>query len=158
MNLRYFGVGMEGDLINRMIHSVFRFKQLEMTFRVFHPGSGENVSMAELVVLAGIKNHTFEDGEVTIPDLLCISRAAVSQMLGVMEQKGFIIRDINKANRRKQLLSLTEKGSLVVEEQEQKAMALLSQVVDQFGERETKQFIKLSGRFMDIIEKIKPET
>ncbi|WP_232616871.1 MarR family winged helix-turn-helix transcriptional regulator [Treponema primitia] len=141
-----------------MIHSVFRFKQLEMTFRVFHPGSGENVSMAELVVLAGIKNHTFEDGEVTIPDLLCISRAAVSQMLGVMEQKGFIIRDINKANRRKQLLSLTEKGSLVVEEQEQKAMALLSQVVDQFGERETKQFIKLSGRFMDIIEKIKPET
>jgi DNA-binding MarR family transcriptional regulator len=148
---------MEGDLINRVIHSVFRFKQLEMAFRVFHPGSGENVSMAELVVLAGIKNHTFEDGEVTIPDLLCISRAAVSQMLGVMEQKGFIIRDINKSNRRKQLLSLTEKGGLVVEEQEQKAIELLSQVVDQFGERETKQFIKLSGRFMDIIEKLKPE-
>ncbi|WP_411048702.1 MarR family winged helix-turn-helix transcriptional regulator [Treponema primitia] len=157
MNLRYFGAGMEGDLINRMIHSVFRFKQLEMAFRVFHPGSGENVSMAELAVLAGIKNHTFEDGEVTIPDLLCISRAAVSQMLRVMEQKGFIIRDINKANRRKQLLTLTKKGSAVVEEQEQKVMELLAQIVDQFGERETKQFIKLSGRFMDIIEKLKIE-
>ncbi|MFP3043321.1 MarR family transcriptional regulator [Treponema primitia] len=140
-----------------MIHSVFRFKQLEMAFRVFHPGSGENVSMAELAVLAGIKNHTFEDGEVTIPDLLCISRAAVSQMLRVMEQKGFIIRDINKANRRKQLLTLTKKGSAVVEEQEQKVMELLAQIVDQFGERETKQFIKLSGRFMDIIEKLKIE-
>jgi DNA-binding MarR family transcriptional regulator len=157
MNLRYFEVRVEEDLINRMIHSVFRFKQLEMAFRVFHPDSTENISMAEIVVLGGIKNHAFEDGKVTIPDLLCISRAAVSQMLGVMEQKGFIIRDINKANRRKQLLSLTKKGGLVLEEQEQKAMDLLSQVADQFGETKTKQFIKLSGQFMDIIEKIKPE-
>jgi DNA-binding MarR family transcriptional regulator len=148
---------MEQDLINRLIHSVFRFKQIEMAFRVFSPASAPNVSMAEVVVLKGIKEHVFDSGELTIPDLLCISRAAVSQMLGVMEQKGYIIRDINKANRRKQLLLLTPKGGAIVEEQERKVMELLAEIVNRFGEKETKQFIKLSGRFMDIIEKIKTE-
>jgi DNA-binding MarR family transcriptional regulator len=148
---------MEQDLVNRMIHSVFRFKQMEMAFRVFRPDSAGNISIAEVVVLKGIKDHVFDSGEMTIPDLLCISRAAVSQMLGVMEQKGFIVRDINKANRRKQLLSLTPKGTAVIEEQEQKVLELFARIFDQFGETKTKQFIKLSSRFMDIIEKIKTE-
>jgi DNA-binding MarR family transcriptional regulator len=152
-----FGVAMEQNLLNQMIHSVFRFKQIETSFRVLCLNTTESVSMAELVVLAGIKNHMFEDGAVTIPDLLCISRAAVSQMMGVMEQKGFIVRDINKSNRRKHLLTLTKKGNAVVEAQEQKVMELLAGIIEQFGEKETKQFIKLSGRFMDILEKIKTE-
>jgi DNA-binding MarR family transcriptional regulator len=155
--MAHSGVKMEQDLVNRMIHSVFRFKQLETAFRSFCPDSGENVSIAEFFVLKGIKDQAFDSGELTIPDLLCISRAAVSQMLGVMEQKGFITRDINKANRRKQLLALTEKGTAVIAEQEQKVMELLARIVGQFGETKTKQFIKLSNCFMDILEKIKIE-
>ncbi|MDR1948704.1 MAG: hypothetical protein LBQ38_04870 [Spirochaetaceae bacterium] len=74
-----------------------------------------------------------------------------------MEQKGYITRDINKANRRKQSLSLTPKGSAAVEEQEQKAMALFAEIVEKFGEREMKQLIRLSRRLIDTIEKVKAE-
>jgi DNA-binding MarR family transcriptional regulator len=154
-SMMYSGGKVEQDLLNQMIHSVFRFKQIETAFRAFCPNASENVSVVEVFVLKGIKEHAFDSGELTIPDMLCISRAAVSQMLGGMEQKGFITRDINKANRRKQLLTLTPKGNAVVEEQEQKVMELLSGIVDQFGETKTKQFIKLSSRFMDILEKQK---
>jgi DNA-binding MarR family transcriptional regulator len=146
---------MEKDLVNQMIHSVFRFKKIEIAFRVFCPNSGKSVSIAEVLVLKSIKDHVFDSGKITIPALLCVSRAAVSQMLGVMEKKGLIIRDINKDNRRKHLLTLTPKGNTLIEEREQKVMELLSGIIEQFGETKTKQFIKLSNRFMDIIETIK---
>jgi DNA-binding MarR family transcriptional regulator len=107
--------------------------------------------MAEFIVLKGIKDHTFDSGEISIPDLLCISRAAVSQMLGGMEHKGYIIREVNQENRRKQLLSLTETGDALVAEQEQKVMELLAEIASRFGERETKQLMKLSNRFMDML-------
>jgi DNA-binding MarR family transcriptional regulator len=111
--------------------------------------------MAELIVLRGIKDNIFDSGEVTIPGLLRISRAAVSQMLGVMEQKGYITRDINKTNRRKQSLSLTEKGRAAVKEHEHRFMELLAEIIDRFGEKEMKQLIRLSIRFMDTLETIK---
>jgi DNA-binding MarR family transcriptional regulator len=148
-----------------MIQTIFRFKQIETAFRVFSLTSMREtqsqitpaVSIAEVVVLKGIKDHIFDSGEATIPDLLCISRAAVSQMLGVMEQKGYILRDINKVNRRKQSLSLTEKGRTTVEEHEYKFKELLAEIVDRFGEKEMKQLIRLSSRFMDTLEKIRAE-
>ncbi|GHU58057.1 hypothetical protein FACS189444_1140 [Spirochaetia bacterium] len=146
---------MAPDLKNELIHAVFRFRQIEMALRSFRPASAQSVSTAELIVLKGIKGHAFDSGELTIPGLLCISRAAVSQMLAGMEQKGYITRDINKANRRKQSLSLTKKGGVVVAQQEQMVEALLADIVDHFGEKETKQLIKLTNRFMDIIDEIK---
>jgi DNA-binding MarR family transcriptional regulator len=154
---------MEQTITNRLIYSVFRFKQIEMAFRFFRPGgtspefsgSPASISITELAVLKGIKDRTFESGEITIPDLLCISRAAVSQMLGVLEQKGYIIRDINKKNRRKQLLSLTEKGEAAVKEQEQKILELFEEIITQFGENKMERFIKLFSGFMDTIEKVK---
>ncbi|MDR0878785.1 MAG: MarR family transcriptional regulator [Treponema sp.] len=156
---------MEQDLIDHLIQSIFRFKQIEMTFRGIKKPSAflnsveiaPNISMAEIAVLKGIESHIFDSGKLTIPDLLCISRAAVSQMLTVMEQKGFITRDINKTNRRKHTLSLTEKGRTILAEQKGNVENLFTEIIDQFGEKETKQLIKLSGRFMDIIEKIKME-
>jgi DNA-binding MarR family transcriptional regulator len=156
---------MKQYLIDRLVQTIFRFKQIENAFRAFSLASTQktprqtmpNVSIAEVIILKGIKDHIFDSGEVTIPDLLCISRAAVSQLLNGMEQDGYILREINKANRRKHSLSLTEKGRAAVEEHEHKFIELLAEIVDRFGEKEMKQLIRLSSRFMDTIEAIKAE-
>jgi DNA-binding MarR family transcriptional regulator len=148
---------MNQDLINQMIFSVFRFKQIETSFRLLHPDSRQSVSIAELTVLKGIKDSAFESGELKISDLLCISRSAVSQMLGAMEQKGYITREIDRTNRRKHSIFLTPKGGKVVEEQEQKCMDLIAGIAEKFGEKEIQQLIKLSGHLMDIVEEIKTE-
>jgi DNA-binding MarR family transcriptional regulator len=165
VNLAYTGEKMKQDLIDRLIQTIFRFKQIENAFRAFSLTPARktsrqtalNVSIAEVVVLKGIKDHVFDSGAITIPDLLCISRAAVSQLLGGMEQNGYILREINKANRRKHSLSLTENGRAIVEEHEHKFMELLAEIVGRFGEKDMKQFIRLSSRFMDTIEEIKAE-
>jgi DNA-binding MarR family transcriptional regulator len=156
---------MKQYLIDRLVQTIFRFKQIENAFRTFSltplqktsQQTASNVSIAEVVVLKGIKDHVFDSGEVTIPDLLCISRAAVSQLLNGMEQNGYILREINKANRRKHSLSLTQNGRTIVEEHEHRFVELLAEIVDRFGEKDMKQLIRLSGRFMDTIEKIKTE-
>ncbi|MDR1636464.1 MAG: MarR family transcriptional regulator [Treponema sp.] len=154
---------MKQYLIDRLIQTLFRFKQIETSFRAFSLTSTRgissqntaSVSIAEVIVLRGIKDHIFDSGEITIPDLLCISRAAVSQLLGGMEENGYILREINKANRRKHSLSLTEKGRAAVEEHEHKFMELLTEIVTRFGEKDMKQLIRLSCRFIDTIEEIK---
>jgi DNA-binding MarR family transcriptional regulator len=156
---------MKQDIIDSLVHSIFRFRQIELACRAFSPSTGsnialqtaQNISMAELVVLRGIKGHVFESSDLTVPHLLCISRAAVSKMLGNMEQKGYIKRDINKANRRKQSLSITPKGSAIVDEHEHKFTELLTKIVDEFGEKETKQLITLATKFLDTVEKIKED-
>jgi DNA-binding MarR family transcriptional regulator len=156
---------MKQYLIDRLVQTIFRFKQIENAFRAFSLTATRktsrqtmpNVSIAEVIILKGIKDRVFDSGKVTIPDLLCISRAAVSQLLGGMEQNGYILREINKANRRKHSLSLTEKGRAAVEEHEHKFMELLAEIVDRYGEKEMKQLIRLSSRFMDTIEEIKTE-
>ncbi len=151
-------------IIDSLIHSIFRFRQIEIACRSFSPVSGtdalqteHNISMAEVVVLTGIKKNIFGNGDLTIPDLLCISRAAVSQMLGNMEEKGYIKREINKEDRRKLLLSLTKKGNAIVDEHERKVMELLLKIVDEFGEAKTKQLITLTTNFLDTVEKVKSE-
>ncbi len=153
------------DIIDSLIHSIFRFRQIEIACRAFAPATGsnaalqtaQNISMAEVVVLKGIHDHIFETGNLTIPNLLCISRAAVSQMLSNMEQKGYINRDINKSNRRKHTLTITQKGKAILDEQEHKVMELLEKIIDEFGETKTKQLITLTTNFLDIVEKIKME-
>ncbi|GHU81328.1 hypothetical protein FACS189468_3660 [Spirochaetia bacterium] len=148
---------MDQNLINQMIYSIFRFKQIETSFRQLYPAHSARagVSIAELAVLKGINGHAFDSGELKIADLLCISRSAVSQMLGAMEQKGFITREIDKTNRRKHSIFLTPKGGAVIEKQGQKGMNLVAQIAEKFGEKDMKQLIKLSVRFMNIIEEIK---
>jgi DNA-binding HxlR family transcriptional regulator len=156
---------MKQYLIDRLVQTIFRFKQIENAFRSFSltaerknlGQTAPNASIAEVVVLKGIKDHVFDSGELTIPALLCISRAAVSQLLGGMEKNGYILREINKANRRKLSISLTEKGRAAAEEHEHKFMELLAEIVDRFGEKDMKQLIRLSSRFMDTIEEIKAE-
>jgi DNA-binding MarR family transcriptional regulator len=54
-------------------------------------------------------------------------------------------------------LSLTENGRAIVKEQEYKFIELLAEIVGRFGEKDMKQFIRLSSRFMDTIEEIKAE-
>jgi predicted transcriptional regulator len=156
---------MKQALIDELVQTLFRLKQIETAFRTFSLTSARKtppqhtppVAITGFIVLKGIQDHVFDSGETTIPDVLCISRAAVSRMLGVMEKKGYILRNINEANRRKHSLSLTEKGIAAVERHEHRFTELLAEIIERFGEEELRQLTGLSGRFMETIGKIKAE-
>jgi DNA-binding MarR family transcriptional regulator len=123
----------------------------------FPTGTDTDISLAELALMKGIMDKTLDSDGAKIQEALCIKKAAVSQMLGVLEKKGYITRDINKENRRKIILRLTKKGETLINKTEKKVNALLSEIISRFGETDIKQLIVLFERFADIVNGIKEE-
>jgi len=116
---------MESPIMKDLVRSIFRFKNIGMSFPT---GADTDISLAELALMKGIMDKTFDSDGAKIQEALCIKKAAVSQMLGVLEKKGYITRDINKENRRKIILRLTKKGETLINKTEKKVNALLSEM------------------------------
>jgi DNA-binding MarR family transcriptional regulator len=117
-------------------------------------GNKADVNMAEAALLKGIADKALDSEGAKIQEALCINKAAVSQMLAVLECKGYINREINKDNRRKLFLTLTKEGQKTVINTGRTIDALLSEIIKRFGEDDMKQFIPHFNRFADIIAEL----
>jgi DNA-binding MarR family transcriptional regulator len=146
---------MENQLQKDLIHAIFRFKRNRVNFPNKLGNDDPDVSMAEMVLLKEIAGKTCDDTSARIHDILCVTRPALSQMLGTLEKKGYLTRDINKENRRRIVLSLTEKGTALVGHIEKQMETMLSEIIARFGEENTAQLITLINQFTDIIEDIR---
>jgi DNA-binding MarR family transcriptional regulator len=86
-------------------------------------------------------------------ETLAVSKAAVSQMLGSLEKRGYIQREIDRDNRRKIIITLTKEGNTAVDEAWKSMDALLSHIIKQFGEKDARHFVRLLNRFVEIVDK-----
>jgi len=136
-------------LKERLIKSFFRIKHLSLTLH-----TGTDSSIAELKLMGAIQGNSLDcDNNVHISDiqnLLYISKAGVSKMLGVLEKKGYIARDVDKNNRRTLIITLTQDGKKILNELEKSADEQLIEIIDRLGEEKTEQFIELVNKFVDI--------
>jgi DNA-binding MarR family transcriptional regulator len=149
---------MKSVLAKELVRTIFRFKNIGMTFPTGIDSDNADVSLAEIALMKGIADNTLESDGAKIQEALCIKKAAVSQMLNVLEKKGYINREINKENRRKIILTLTPKGETCVKETENAIDTLLSEIISRFGEKNTRQFMTLFNRFADIVTELKANT
>ncbi|MDR3242658.1 MAG: MarR family transcriptional regulator [Clostridiales Family XIII bacterium] len=152
---------MDIDLKRQLVHSIFRFKKAGM--RLPQSLNVEmkhfNVNMAELVLMKKILDAS-GDENACLADLqrfLSITKAAVSQMLGALEKKGYLNREINKNNRRKIVITLTESGLAIIKNAESGFEVMITEIISRFGEEDTKQLILLFKRFSDIADNVKNE-
>lgn len=83
---------------------------------------------------------------------LRVSSPAVSRMVGVLENRGYIERDVDKEDRRNTFVYLTDKGISAKEENEKRMHSLMKRVMTRMGEEDMKEFIKLFNQFADIME------
>jgi DNA-binding MarR family transcriptional regulator len=90
-------------------------------------------------------------------DYLCISKAAVSQMLGTLEGRGFITREIDPNNRRTIIVKLTEEGCETIKRFELKFDSYTGIVIDRVGKKDTQEMIRLIYKLADIIRDIQNE-
>ena len=152
------------DIKEQLVVSLFRFRKTGMSFP-----TGLNtqlkeldVSMAELVLMKGIADNKPESAEnINIADIqsaLFVTKAAVSQMFGTLEKKGYLIREVDKNNRRKLIVTLTPRGQEILHIMEDKMEVLLSKIISRVGEDNTKQLISLINQFVDVTEELKDET
>ena len=91
-------------------------------------------------------------------DYLRVSKAAVSQMLGALENRGLIIRETDPGNRRAIIVKLTEEGNAMIERVELRFDYYIGFMIERFGENDTKEIIRLIYKFADIIREVRNDS
>jgi DNA-binding MarR family transcriptional regulator len=147
---------MQNELHNELLRCLFRFKKLALSFRPCAPPEEGDLNMASLCLLYHIREHPDDLSGEKIRRELCVTKAAVSQMLGALEKKGCLTREVNKDNRRRIILSLTGKGAAVLEKTRVETEERLAGIISRFGEANTRELITLVNRFSDITENVEP--
>lgn len=106
------------DLFTRFFSALYQFHKLHMGDLV------PDITKLEGITMAAIKHCSGEKGkeELTVSELTAKLKAkgpAVSRTLKTLEDKGYIERDVNKADRRNTYVKLTASGEQKQEECEQ---------------------------------------
>ena len=124
----------------------------------FHPM--KNLTMGEYALLKNIDihNHQHESAEGVcvkssdLSDYLGASRPAISRMLNMTEEKGYISRRYMKKDRRVTYIELTELGKKVLEEEKQEYIQMTQAIADQMDAEDLKHLVHSCNRLFDILE------
>jgi DNA-binding MarR family transcriptional regulator len=143
-----------GSLREDLMSSVFRFRRVGPLVPREIDGQKTDLSLSEFVLLKRIADAPGGDIE-TVHDDLYVSKPAVCQMLGNLERKGYLNREVDKTNRRKRLLSLTQKGLRAVEVMDRRVHSFFEEIITRFGEENTREFITLFNQFANVTETIR---
>ncbi len=78
------------------------------------------------------------------------SSARVAMALKNLESKGYIERNIDKTDRRKVLVTITEKGIEEVNKQHDRIRLIMERMVDELGEEDVREYIRIVDRVIEI--------
>ncbi|MDR1028571.1 MAG: MarR family winged helix-turn-helix transcriptional regulator [Clostridiales Family XIII bacterium] len=103
-------------------------------------------------------NHLCEHPERAMPGCLSeqmgISSARIAMILNSLEAKGLIERSIDRADRRKILVTVTDDGAQLIREKRIMMQKAFGHVLQEMGESDTREFIRLVTRFLDIMQQM----
>jgi DNA-binding MarR family transcriptional regulator len=150
----------QSTLKDLLIRAMFRVKGL--TAKLHSTGSakmaGCGISMAEFQLMSLVRYNSLNSGSnasvAEIQNILYTTKGAVSKMLGALEGKGYINRDVNKQNRRELVITLTENGLSVLSDLESEADKMLSSIIDKLGQDRTAQIIEGINQLSDAISEV----
>ncbi|PWM44173.1 MAG: MarR family transcriptional regulator [Clostridiales bacterium] len=92
-----------------------------------------------------------------ISNFMKISTARTATALNSLERKGLVTRQIDPNDRRQILVTLTEKGKLLAEEQKQKVMDRTVYMLNLLGEKDAQEFVRIVGKLADVSSKLREE-
>jgi DNA-binding MarR family transcriptional regulator len=156
---------MNDELKRNLLHALFCFKKTSHTmFRSLLNDEDGGLSVTELSALGCIGRCGEEDGNAdqtthhAMHEALAVSKAAVRQMLGSLEKRGYIRREIDRDNRRKIIITLTEQGAAAVDDAEKKMDVLMSRIITRFGEKDSRNLTRLLDRFSEVVDQAAGKT
>ena len=127
-------------------------KSTGMLFFGMKPGHNHIRSMihGEMFILDYLerKNNTVMPGELS--NMTGGSSARTAIALRNLEQKGFISRDVDKADRRKIIVTLTDEGRKLTLEERAQVIRKMDAIVDALGEKDAREYIRIVGRIVEI--------
>ena len=119
----------------------------------------ENINRANKGELFVLHFLSMRDTAVIPSELstaLRASTARISALLGNLEKKGQIERDIDKSNRRNILVTITDAGRERAETEMKEMQEGMKMVFAEMGEKDTAEFIRLTKKFIEFSQKHLP--
>ena len=115
------------------------------------------VNKGELFVLRFLATHKNHVVPSDLSTALHATTGRISALLGTLEKKGQIEREIDKENRRNILVTITDAGWEREETEMKEIKENLSQIFTEMGEEDTVEFIRLIKLFFELAQKYMPE-
>ena len=136
------------------LHSLFVLKSLlGAAFAKSSKTAEQTLNMPEYVLMKMVSEATDGRASLThIREYLAVSKAAVSQMLSSLEKRGFVNREIDRANRRNLVVTVTAAGAEVLRQKDMEADSRLEKIISRLGIQDTAQFVRLIERMNAAVE------
>jgi DNA-binding MarR family transcriptional regulator len=137
------------DLAKQFLNSLFLIKK-----HGFRKKITENMQGEILAIL-----YIFEHKDIVLPSEMSnemnISSARVAAMLNSLENKELVTRQIDKTDRRKILVSLTEKGQELAKKHSQQVENHAAQMLELLGEHDAMELVRITEKLVRLSLKIK---
>jgi DNA-binding MarR family transcriptional regulator len=107
-----------------------------------------------------LKLLVLNDGPIHPSELrqrTCISSARVAAILNTLEKKGLIVRAIDRQDRRRILVTITDEGRERAEREIAEIETELAAVFRELGQKDTEEFLRLLARLFDVFIRMKDE-
>lgn len=132
--------------------AIENFRQVMVKYRQYSFDNMYREHKGELFVLQFLcaRDRDVLPSELSVA-LQC-SMARISALLGSLEKKELIQRDIDKSNRRNILVSITDAGREKAATEMKAIEDFLARVFSEMGEADALEFIRLYDKFFDIIK------
>lgn len=112
----------------------------------------ENMFKGEMLVLSLLAQNDGVSMPSALAQAMLSSTARIAAILGALEQKGQITREIDKNDRRKIVVMLTQVGKERLRVNWEYILKAKCEVFERMGERDTVEFVRLLNRFLDIAD------
>lgn len=88
---------------------------------------------------------------------LSITKPAVSKLINILEDKGFVNRIADKSDRRVVYINITKDGEQILAEETKMFKEFTNRIVEKMGEEDTDEMIRLFKKMYDTIVEIECE-
>lgn len=98
----------------------------------------------------------YENGGSAVPKELMeffdVSSARVTKLLGSLEERGFVAREGDPADRRRVTVRLTPAGETYLMDLDADFRRRLAVILELLGERDAEELVRLMGRLVEVME------
>ena len=109
------------------------------------------VSEGEMAILGMLSAAEKPLAPGDLAERLQLSSSRVANALKTLERKGFVTREINPADRRGIIVSITPEGKEFGKARFNEAIASMRDLVADLGEEDTKELVRILERIQDLI-------
>ncbi|GAA0774096.1 MarR family transcriptional regulator [Castellaniella ginsengisoli] len=128
-------------------HLLRRAQQISAS--IFHDEIGSQVTPMQYAVLCVLLDNPGVD-QVSVAGLAAIDTSTAASVAMRLEEKGLLSRQVDPANRRQRILTLTEQGRDLLRSLNDAIARLHRRIFEKFSPEEETQFMTLLQKLVDV--------